>query len=539
MSPFKDYSYNENINIMKTEENDSGKKFFDYKESISNVNLNINKMKIKNINYKQNIPKPNTKNSYSANISFHNNTHSNFAPKIQLDESDLSLGNENIHIKENSNHLLDNNNYNNVINSLHNNGLNLEDGITYKVKNGYKYYIHIPTVNLYFIKEIKFTYSQTLIKKITEWNKVYYKHENYLKIYQYFVNNPEGFFSILIEQPIGDTINDYINSIGFCDNFCLSRISQKIYELIKNMKYNSYEEVFCGCDLFFDISNKLKVYPPFLRNINYSTHLCECKQILFKICKIYQININPYFCLGYLMIKMMSGNIKLVSFKYLISYYEEIKKNNNCCLFHTLINIEEKYLDKNDFLLKDLLKYYSPELKNFLCECLSFNNKHPTPQNEWLNLYDITQRIRLSIKELLKIVQKNLKENKFKSIDEFMINYEIIYNNLKLNGGDKSSITNQKYFQNLYNHKYIISMISRCFEIEKEEFMSKLINIICGKGHSPENKKINNAYSSVEVGNLNFDFSNKKNNQSNYVKDKESLYNGNNHISKENKNFKY
>ena len=120
-----------------------------------------------------------------------------------------------------------------------------------------------------------------------------------------------------------------------------------------------------------------------------------------------------------------------------------------------------------------------------------------------------------------------------------MINYEIIYNNLKLNGGDKSSITNQKYFQNLYNHKYIISMISRCFEIEKEEFMSKLINIICGKGHSPENKKINNAYSSVEVGNLNFDFSNKKNNQSNYVKDKESLYNGNNHISKENKNFKY
>ena len=43
----------------------------------------------------------------------------------------------------------------------------------------------------------------------------------------------------------------------------------------------------------------------------------------------------------------------------------------------------------------------------------------------------------------------------------------------------------------------------------------------------------------VEVGNLNFDFSNKKNNQSNYIKDKESLYNGNNHIAKENKNFKY
>ena len=464
----------------------------------------------------------NMKNSFSTNISL-NKTHSNFTPKNLFNESDSSLiYQENNLIKEN------NNNKNN---------LNLEDGITYKIKNGYKYYIHIPTVNLYFIKEINFSHSQILIKKIKEWNKLYNKH--YLKIYQYFVNNPEGFFSILIEQPIGDTINDYINSIGFCDNYILSRVSQKIYELIKNMKYDVNEEIFCGCDLFFDIFNKIKIYPPFLRNITYNNSFCHCKKFLFKISKIFKINISPYFCLGYLMLAMISGNLKLVCFKYLLSYYEEIKQNNNCCLFHTLINIEEKYLDKNDFLLKDLLKYYSPELKNFLCECLSFNNKHPTPQNEWLNLYDITQRIRLSIKELLKIVQKNLKENKFKSIDEFMINYEIIYNNLKLNGGDKSSITNQKYFQNLYNHKYIISMISRCFEIEKEEFMSKLINIICGKGHSPENKKINNAYSSVEVGNLNFDFSNKKNNQSNYIKDKESLYNGNNHIAKENKNFKY
>ena len=528
---------------MKTEGNDSGKKYYNSKENNYNY-LNVSKIKIKNKYYQQNIPKPNTKSSYSANISFHN-SHSNFAPKIQLDETDLSIGNENFHNKENTNHIIDNNNnnnYNNAINSLHNNnGINLEDGITYKVKNGYKYYIHIPTVNLYFIKEIKFTYSQTLIKKISDWNKNFYKHENYLKIYQYFVNNPEGYFSILIEQPIGDTINDYINSIGFCDNFCLSRISQKIYELIKNMKYNSYEEVFCGCDLFFDISNKLKVYPPFLRNINYSTHLCECKQILFKICKIYQININPYFCLGYLMIKMMSGNMKLVSFKYLISYYEEIKKNNNCCLFHTLIYIEEKFLNKKEFLLKDLLKFYSPELKHFLCECLSFDsNRHPTPQNEWLNLYDISQRIRVTIKELLRIVQKNLKENKFKTIDEFMNNYEIIYNNLKLNGGDKSSYINQQYFQNLYNHKYIISMICRCFEIEKEEFMSKLINIICGKEHSPEKKKISDPYSSINLEKKQYSNSYKKNtHNSAYIQENDSIYNGNNHISKERKNLKY
>ena len=183
---------------MKTEGNDSGKKYYNSKENNYNY-LNVSKIKIKNKYYQQNIPKPNTKSSYSANISFHN-SHSNFAPKIQLDETDLSIGNENFHNKENTNHIIDNNNnnnYNNAINSLHNNnGINLEDGITYKVKNGYKYYIHIPTVNLYFIKEIKFTYSQTLIKKISDWNKNFYKHENYLKIYQYFVNNPEGYFLI-------------------------------------------------------------------------------------------------------------------------------------------------------------------------------------------------------------------------------------------------------------------------------------------------------------------------------------------------------
>ena len=70
--------------------------------------------------------------------------------------------------------------------------------------------------------------------------------------------------------------------------------------------------------------------------------------------------------------------------------------------------------------------------------------------------------------------------------------------------------------------------------------MSKLINIICGKEHSPEKKKISDPYSSINLEKKQYSNSYKKNtHNSAYIQENDSIYNGNNHISKERKNLKY
>ena len=90
-------------------------------------------------------PGNNTKNYMT--ISNANRTYSHFLPKIKLEE--VNANNSNI-TKQNK--------------------FSIEDGITYKISNGLKMYFYIPTVDVFLLKEVKFTNSNGLIQKINEWN---------------------------------------------------------------------------------------------------------------------------------------------------------------------------------------------------------------------------------------------------------------------------------------------------------------------------------------------------------------------------------
>ena len=363
------------------------------------------------------------------------------------------------------------NEYKNICNNNYIHDFNLDNGIIYKTKNGYEYLLYIPTFDLFMIKNVKSIYYQNIIEKINEWNNLN-NNKNYLKIYKTIENKNEDDISILIEQPLGYTLNDIINSIGFFDNEMMKKIINKIILNIPN-EINENNNQFCACDLIFDMNNKLKFIPPIIRNIHSSHKLCNCKITLLKLSKIFNIKINTFFCLGMIILKMISGNMKISSFKLLFLNYEKIKNESQCCLLHTLLYIENKFMDKNQFLLKDLLKLYPKDIVNFLCLCTSFyqTSIKNIIDHYWLieknNKY---QRILLSFGEILNLVQNNYSENNFKTFDEFYNNFDKIYKKL-----------NHKFTQNfkekLINKKNEILFISKSYNIEKEVAVSKFINI--------------------------------------------------------------
>ena len=165
--------------------------------------------------------------------------------------------------------------------------------------------------------------------------------------------------------------------------------------------------------------------------------------------------------------------MKLPCFKFLFSHYEKIRTEFQCCLFHTLLYIENKYLDKNEFLLKDLLYLYPKEMKKFLCSCLSFQNvdNKNIYSNNWLvENKNYNQRVQISLIEMLRIVQCNINENTFKSFDDFFNNFEMIYKKIDCN-------LLRNYKEKLINKKIEIILFSKFYDIEKECAISRFINI--------------------------------------------------------------
>ena len=513
-NPF--YIESSNLRTNKTEGNESEEvikmKPIQLNDSFINANKKVrvksnyiernnnNILKINSINKKYNKSNFNEKSSNNNSKNF-NQTHLNFLPKhnikIKSYSIDKNLNNTN---KTNDKNNLNNNNIvinTNQINDNNNNPnliINLEEGITYKISKNYKYYFHIPSIEIFLLKEINLIGSQGIIQKIKEWKKINDNNPKYLKIYQYFINNPEGFISIIIEQPFGDNLKDIINNIGFCDNVLIFKLSNKINDLIKYQKnfYKDYnnEDIFCMCDIFFDVNENLKIIPPIIRNDKLNNkNLCDCKKFLIEFSKKYNIKLNSYFCLGFLILKIITANLNLPVFDIILN--NNIPKKD--CLYHTLISIEKNYLNsKENLLISNLIKLYPNSIENFLCECLNFsNNVGINPQNAWLNSYDIHQKIKLSMKEIINITKKYDSKNKFQNINQLLKNFEIIYNNIKINEGDKSSIKNKIYFENLCSKKKVYILISKAYDIEKEEFMTKIINIICGEN---ENNNENNNY---------------------------------------------
>ena len=93
---------------------------------------------------------------------------------------------------------------------------------------------------------------------------------------------------------------------------------------------------------------------------------------------------------------------------------------------------------------------------------------------------------------------------------------------VKINEGDKSSIKNKIYFENLCSKKKVYTLISKAYDIEKEEFMTKIINIICGENEnnnyfSPVLNKSKNIYqNSYKKEYININYKNNQNGSYNY-----------------------
>lgn len=303
----------------------------------------------------------------------------------------------------------------------------LEDGFTYYSNSILKHYFHVPLLQLYFLKE--FTYESTIIDQIRQWQQCNCTHINFLKIHQYFINNPEGCITILFEYPFGFSINEIINSTGITSNYLLNKITRNCLRFlsIQNKDNNSKDYgIFCLCDLFYNSNGEMKIIPNIALNEHIDINsLCECKQFLNKLSRTFKVNINQFFSLGYILLRCLTGNIQL-------KVYEKLFQLPNlklkCCLMHTILSIEENYFSIDDnVLLSHFLSLLPENCSHFICELLSFNNTKPNYNNTWLNSI-AKQRIALKINELLKVANEDNLNDYY--IEQFIHKFNMVYMNL-------------------------------------------------------------------------------------------------------------
>lgn len=417
-----------------------------YKQNIGNGMTKNNNNPIIISKQEQIKPPNNNSGKNYMTISNANRTYSHFLPKIKLEEVNA---NTSIVTKQNK--------------------FSIEDGITYKTSNGLKMYFYIPTVDVFLLKEIKFTNSNGLIQKINEWNNsINSTNDNYIKIYQTLVNVPEGYITIVLEQPLGATLRNIISSVGLMGEGFIMTIARN---LLPGINTNN----FCICDIYFDFFEKIKLLPHFLT----SCSNCECSVYMTQLSKLYNISIEPIFSLGFLLLKLIIGNFPIKSFDILISSKRHIK----CCLLHTILDIENS--NSIDTLrLSDLLSLYSQSFKDFLCECLSFTHRDVDSiiSHKWFFSNSNQDKVKITMRELLKIV-KITNDDVNQNISSFIDTFEIVYHNMKL--GDSLY---KDYFKKITERSNIVHFLSLCFEIEDEELLEKIYLKIKGKQKTNNNK---------------------------------------------------
>lgn len=392
-----------------------------------------------------------------------------------------------------------------------NNINNLNNGILYKINNGYKYFFSIPNGQLYILKEYNKNYEKEILSLIKEWNKKYENDGIFLKIYG---DEQDSTIeqNIVIQYPAGgESLNDIINSVGFYDQNYLFDIVTKIYKTIIKIKEDKNNDnyiniPFCLCDIFINVNEHIKIIPPSIRKIQISSNgannlynnPCICKYNL-TLCQQY-FNINKdsisFFCLGFLIIQIITQNLifEINSYKSIIkklktnvninnnNNYISYNKNNNliekkCCLAHLLLE-SEKQLKGNEYLLfSHFLNLYPKSLLSFLHECTNFKNINPSSSNDFLNLYDTNKNLNLSMKEILEIT--TLQKNEYIDINVFLNDFKKLFKDVSINSND--------YIRKL-NYNKVISVLSRSFDFDKEKFMNKMIKIIEENDYDKKNK---------------------------------------------------
>ena len=463
----KNNKSNSNLNLLEQQ----GKTFTNFKNDIKlNYDGDRRSLPVKNIN--NNATKKNEKSKVSRPNSEDNN-------KINYE-----INNTNINEKDKFNKRIEE-----LIISKKVPPKDLNKGIFFKYRNGYKYYFDLNRIDCYLLMEI----SDNDINSVEEWNTNYRKCKNYLKIigYQkYDVDNSKmPHYYIVIEHPIGgENFYDIINSIGFYDIKLLLNISQTIYEclsIIKNDKSNM-NIIFCLCDIFLNANNHIKIIPPFVRYINnkFSHSYCECKKFIFKIINLfnYDKKNTSLVCFGICLIQLITQNLlfKMSSFNYLINNDAHINnitsilKYKKCCFIHTILNIESNLFDnKNDLLLAQFIKLYPNYVTDFIHICTQFNydeNYDKIYKHEFLNIYDISNHIEIYFKELLKIITLDQKNNQNDiTYESFLEKFKKIYEKLDINS---------YVFFRVLHHKKILNTLNRAFNTNKSSDIDKLLKII-------------------------------------------------------------
>ena len=386
---------------------------------------------------------------------------------------------------------------------------NINEGITFKLKNGFKYYFNLRNINIYFLKEIQFSLSKGVSTAISSWNKKFKDNINYLNIVCRLLNTPENHYTIVIEYPKGgESLYDIVNSIGLNDQkliyYIISEINKNISLLKKedNVVIKEYQNIpFCLCNLFLTISEEIKIMPPIIRKIpinaskifnnnknkkeNILCNSCQCKknfEILMNQINLPTNNIS-YFCLGLCILQIITQNFlfKLKSYKILIKnkdYFE-------CCLIHSLLNIEKKIYNNRDLLLTNFLPQYDNKLFNFIEHCTKFTELKNCPDSDFCDYhFNIDKKLDLSMRELLKIMI--LDNNNYISLNNFLKNFKLLFNDMKI---DKNN------FKSLLHKNKIIDIIKRSFNIDKKELKNKIYKII---DNSNDNDYIDDFYNTNE-----------------------------------------
>ena len=371
---------------------------------------------------------------------------------------------------------------------------NINEGITYKYNNGFKYYFNLTYGNIFFLKEVQYHLAKGMSTSINAWNKIYNENHNYLNIITRLLNTPENHYTFIIEYPKGgENLYDIVNSIGLNDQKLIYHIISEIYKNILILKHEENEIIkdnqniqFCLCDLFLTINEELKIMPPVIRKIpinaskifnnnknkkdNYiCCNICECKknlENLIELLNIQKTNIS-FFSLGLSILQIITQNFlfKLKSYNIIIKQKHKFK----CCLVHSLLNIEDECCNKiNDLLLINFLSQYDNKLINFIHQCTRFEEIKNYPNSDFIDCYYMMEKtLDLSMEEILSIITYN--DNNYISLDNFLKNFKLLFNEMKLNKDD---------FKSLLHENKVIHVIKRSFNIDKKELKNKIYKIM-------------------------------------------------------------
>ena len=369
---------------------------------------------------------------------------------------------------------------------------NINEGITFKINNGFKYYFNLRNINIYLLKEVQFSLSKGVSTAINSWKKKFNGNTNYLNIVCCILNTPENHYTIVTEYPKGgESLYDIINSIGLTDHkliyYIISEINKNIFLLKQdeNTVIKEYQNIpFCLCNLFLTINEELKIMPPIIRKIrinasktfnnnknkieNILCDNCQCKknyEILIRHIDLPTNNIS-FFCLGLCILQIITQNFlfQLKSYKILIKN----KNNFKCCLIHSLLNIEKKIYNKKDLLLTNFLSQYDITLINFIEQCTIFAEIRNYSDIDFSDCCGkLEKKLDLSMRELLKIV--NLNNNNYISLNNFLKSFKLLFNDMNI---DKNN------FKSVLHKNKIIDIIKRSFNIDKKELKDKIYKII-------------------------------------------------------------